>query len=196
MLTNRTIIVAFAAHPVVLGTPDPTPLRPLRLPKHVRYRCATPRRFVLTKRTCFPSVAQKPSLAYTAPMRPSGPGSRGPRASRHRTRRRPLDRATFGRCHDEGSARSRHTLGPSSRLLRRTPRSRSRNARSGVGEGAVSCCSATPSWRVLNPPPRVLPRRPSTSAHVHGYRASRCLSTVALSFATTGDCVGPVAEWS
>jgi len=74
VLTNRTIIVAFAAHPVVLGTPDPTPLRPLRLPKHVRYRCATPRRFVLTKRTCFPSVAQKPSLAYTAPIRPSGPG--------------------------------------------------------------------------------------------------------------------------
>jgi hypothetical protein len=51
VLTNRTIIVAFAAHPVVLGTPDPTPLPPLRLPKHVRYRCATPRRgFVLTNR--------------------------------------------------------------------------------------------------------------------------------------------------
>jgi hypothetical protein len=59
---NRTIIGAFAARRIVLKAPDPTPHRPLRLPKHVRYRCATPRRFVLGNRICFPSVAQKTSL--------------------------------------------------------------------------------------------------------------------------------------
>ena len=45
------MIDAFAAQLVVLRAADPTPLPPLRLPKHVRYRCATPRRgFVLTNR--------------------------------------------------------------------------------------------------------------------------------------------------
>ena len=49
VLANRTIIGAYAARRLVLGTPDPRPHRPQRLPKHVRYRCATPRRgFVLT----------------------------------------------------------------------------------------------------------------------------------------------------
>jgi len=45
------MIDAFAAQLVVLRAADPTPLRPLRLPKHVRYRCATPRcGFVLGNR--------------------------------------------------------------------------------------------------------------------------------------------------
>ena len=41
---NRTMIEAFAALAIVRGTPEPSPLEPERLPKHVRYRCATPRR--------------------------------------------------------------------------------------------------------------------------------------------------------
>ena len=43
-LANRTIIEAFAALAVVRGSLEPSPLEPERLPKHVRYRCATPRR--------------------------------------------------------------------------------------------------------------------------------------------------------
>ena len=49
-LANRTIIDAFTAGRVVLRAAQPSPLPPLRLPKHVRYRCATPRRFVLGNR--------------------------------------------------------------------------------------------------------------------------------------------------
>ena len=41
---NRTIVDAFAARPTTLRAPEPSPLEPERLPKHVRYRCATPRR--------------------------------------------------------------------------------------------------------------------------------------------------------
>ena len=44
VLANHTIIEAFAAQPFVLGPPEPSPLEPERLPKRVRYRCATPRR--------------------------------------------------------------------------------------------------------------------------------------------------------
>jgi hypothetical protein len=43
-ITNRTIIGAFTARHLVLRAAQPSPLWPLRLPKHVRYRCATPRR--------------------------------------------------------------------------------------------------------------------------------------------------------
>jgi hypothetical protein len=38
---NRTIIGAFTARPSVLDEPQHTPQTPRRLPKHVRYRCAT-----------------------------------------------------------------------------------------------------------------------------------------------------------
>jgi hypothetical protein len=52
VLANRTIIGAFAARPVVLGTLDPRPLPPLRLPKHVRYQAALhPVRFMPTNTT-------------------------------------------------------------------------------------------------------------------------------------------------
>jgi hypothetical protein len=61
VLANRTIIGAFDARRVVLRAPDPTPLPLLRLPKHVRYRCAPPRRLVLGSRMGFPSVVQKHS---------------------------------------------------------------------------------------------------------------------------------------
>ena len=43
-LVNRTIIEAFTAQPAALGTREPTPQTARRLPKHVRYLCATPRR--------------------------------------------------------------------------------------------------------------------------------------------------------
>ena len=43
-LANRTIIEAFAARAATLKTPEPSPLEPERLLKHVRYLCATPRR--------------------------------------------------------------------------------------------------------------------------------------------------------
>ena len=42
-LANRTMIEAFAARAATLRTREPSPLEPERLPKHVRYRCATPR---------------------------------------------------------------------------------------------------------------------------------------------------------
>jgi len=42
VLANRTIIDAFTARVVTLTTPEPSPLEPEKLPKHVRYRCATP----------------------------------------------------------------------------------------------------------------------------------------------------------
>ena len=43
-LANRTMIEAFTARAVVRGAPEPSPQTACRLPKHVRYRCATPRR--------------------------------------------------------------------------------------------------------------------------------------------------------
>jgi hypothetical protein len=46
---DRTIIGAYAARPPVLRTADPTPHRPVRLPKHVRYHCATPRTSLLAE---------------------------------------------------------------------------------------------------------------------------------------------------
>jgi len=50
-LPNRTIIEAFTARAATLESPEPSPLESERLPKHVRYLCATPRRrFVLTNR--------------------------------------------------------------------------------------------------------------------------------------------------
>ena len=42
--TNHRIVDAFAALPAVLEKADPTPQAALRFPKHVRHRCATPRR--------------------------------------------------------------------------------------------------------------------------------------------------------
>ena len=42
-LANRTMIEAFTASRSTLMTPIPSPLEPERLPKHVRYLCATPR---------------------------------------------------------------------------------------------------------------------------------------------------------
>ena len=63
---NRTIVGAFAARSVVLRAADPTPLAPLRLPKHVRCRCATPRRgFVLTG-SAYASQFWPSQPAYTA----------------------------------------------------------------------------------------------------------------------------------
>jgi len=44
VLANRTISEAFAARAVTLGIPEPTPQTARRLPMHVRYRCAIPRR--------------------------------------------------------------------------------------------------------------------------------------------------------
>src|SRR3990170_3594520 len=41
---NRTMIGAFTARPIVFVGRKPTPQTPQRLPRHVRYRCATPRR--------------------------------------------------------------------------------------------------------------------------------------------------------
>ena len=40
-LANRTMIGAFAARPATLRRAGGRPLTPQRLPKHVRYRCAT-----------------------------------------------------------------------------------------------------------------------------------------------------------
>jgi len=52
VLANRTIIGAFAARRIVLRTVDPTPHRPRRLPKHVRYHCATPRPISCSRNAC------------------------------------------------------------------------------------------------------------------------------------------------
>ena len=49
-LANRTMIEAFTARAIVRGRPEPTPQTPRRLPKHVRYRCATPRRDACVER--------------------------------------------------------------------------------------------------------------------------------------------------
>jgi len=62
-LANHTIIEAFTAQPATHRTQEPSPLEPERLPKHVRYRCATPRRSPCTdKGTQRASIATPESL--------------------------------------------------------------------------------------------------------------------------------------
>ena len=104
VLTNRTMIGAFAARPLVLRTTDPRPLGPRRLPRHVRYHCATtPAGFVLTKCTWFACDALKTSLqrsrAGTPPWCRGGEPPIRLRAERRRAPalyfpRSPLKRAT------------------------------------------------------------------------------------------------------
>jgi len=62
---NRTIIGAYAARAATLRTPDPTPQRPRRLPKQVRYHCATPRPVSCSGNACA-SRATPRRLAYSA----------------------------------------------------------------------------------------------------------------------------------
>ncbi len=79
----------------------------LVLPKHVRYRCATPRRIVLAKRTCFPSVAR---MAGPTPL-----GS-------HRTvSREPLGSESVSRARGQSDVRSPPARG---RRLGRAPAER------------------------------------------------------------------------
>ena len=65
VLANRTIIGAFTAQPVTLRIPDPRPHRHLRLPKHVRYHCATPRPMSRSRNACA-SRATPRRPAYSA----------------------------------------------------------------------------------------------------------------------------------
>ncbi len=76
VLTNRTIIGAFTAQSAVLRAADPTPHRPQRLPKHVRCRCATPRRIRARETHVLASDVVKRSLHRSNPMNPSPPDRR------------------------------------------------------------------------------------------------------------------------
>ena len=86
-LANRTIIEAFAARSVTLRTRESSPLEPKRLPKHVRYRCATPRRvrawIEYTAR--LDHDTEGPAALQRALRRP--PGSYLPRSHRSRSAR-------------------------------------------------------------------------------------------------------------
>ncbi len=78
VLANRTIIGAFTAQDFVLGTPDPRPLQPQRLPKHVRYQTA----LRPDDRTRRPLTLRAGVLAYSARVagcvgRPNGTGALG-----------------------------------------------------------------------------------------------------------------------